>query len=56
MDNRLHLKSGGQILVDSLIRHDVSKAFCVPGESYLPILDGLFERKGDIKLIPKMKT
>ena len=51
MDNRPHLKSGGQILVDCLIRYDVSKAFCVPGESYLPILDGLFERKGNIKLI-----
>ena len=45
------LKSGGQVLVDCLIKHKVDKAFCVPGESYLAILDGIFENKGKIKLV-----
>ena len=45
------LKSGGQVLVDCLIRNQVEKAFCVPGESYLAILDGFFEQKDKIQLI-----
>jgi len=45
------LKSGGQILVNCLIKHQVNKVFCVPGESYLAILDALFEEKNKIKII-----
>jgi acetolactate synthase-1/2/3 large subunit len=36
-------RSGGRIVVDQLERHGVELAFGVPGESYLPILDALYD-------------
>src|ERR671923_154379 len=36
-------RGGGKILVDQLELHGVGLAFCVPGESYLPILDALHD-------------
>ena len=44
-------RSGGQVLVDQLKIHGVDMAFCVPGESYLPVLDALYESRETIKLI-----
>ncbi len=38
-----NLRSGGQILVDCLERQEVRHVFCVPGESYLAVLDALYE-------------
>jgi acetolactate synthase-1/2/3 large subunit len=35
--------TGGQLLVDCLVANDVRHAFCVPGESYLAVLDALYE-------------
>ena len=32
-------RSGGRILVDALRLHGVDRVFCVPGESYLDVLD-----------------
>src|SRR5580692_5310008 len=37
------LRSGGQILVDALRLQGVDRVFCVPGESYLPVLDALYD-------------
>ncbi len=37
------MRSGGRILVDQLERNGVELAFCVPGESYLPVLDALYD-------------
>lgn len=34
---------GGHILVDQLIAQGVQHVFCVPGESYLAVLDGLYD-------------
>lgn len=34
---------GGHILVDQLNTHGVKHVFCVPGESYLAVLDGLHD-------------
>lgn len=34
---------GGQILVDALKAQGIKRVFCVPGESYLAALDGLYE-------------
>jgi acetolactate synthase-1/2/3 large subunit len=34
---------GGHILVDQLSAHGVEHVFCVPGESYLAVLDGLHD-------------
>jgi acetolactate synthase-1/2/3 large subunit len=36
-------RNGGQALVAQLERQGVDTAFCVPGESYLPILDALHD-------------
>ena len=37
-------RTGGEILVDQLLVHGVRHAFCVPGESYLAVLDALHDR------------
>ncbi|MCS3471460.1 acetolactate synthase-1/2/3 large subunit [Pseudomonas sp. JUb42] len=34
-------RNGGQILVEALLRNAVDTLYCVPGESYLPVLDAL---------------
>ncbi|MSO76859.1 MAG: thiamine pyrophosphate-binding protein [Alphaproteobacteria bacterium] len=44
-------RTGGQILVDALARHGVDTAFCVAGESYLAVLDALYDHRNDIRLI-----
>ena len=36
-------RSGGRILVDALLAHGTTHLFCVPGESYLPVLDALLD-------------
>ncbi len=36
-------RSGGKVLVDQLELHGAKLAFCVPGESYLPVLDALYD-------------
>ncbi len=35
--------SGGQVLVKALNAHDAVRAFCVAGESYLPVLDAFLD-------------
>ncbi len=42
-------RTGGRILVDQLLVHGVDTAFCVPGESYLAVLDAL--HGGPIRLV-----
>ena len=37
------MRTGGQILVDQLELNGVALAFCLPGESYLPVLDALYD-------------
>ena len=36
------MRHGGQILIDQLKIQGVKRVFCIPGESYLPALDGLY--------------
>ncbi len=36
-------RTGARILVDQLVVHGVDAAFCVPGESYLAVLDALYD-------------
>jgi acetolactate synthase-1/2/3 large subunit len=38
-------RTGGHIVVDQLLAQGVERLFCVPGESYLPILDRLYRSK-----------
>jgi len=41
-------RTGGQILVDQLIAQGVQHLFCVPGESYLAVLDALHDARIDV--------
>jgi acetolactate synthase I/II/III large subunit len=41
---------GGHILADALAQQGVDTVFCVPGESYLPLLDGLYNHRDRIGL------
>src|SRR5689334_4877604 len=34
----------GRLIVDSIAAHGIDRVFCVPGESYLGLLDALFDR------------
>ena len=43
-------RNGGQILVEALHRNGVDTIYCVPGESYLPVLDALHDQP-DIQTI-----
>jgi acetolactate synthase-1/2/3 large subunit len=43
-----NLRSGGRVLVDQLVRQGVEHVFCVPGESYLAVLDALHD--ADLKV------
>src|SRR6266849_6646495 len=44
-------RTAAQILVDALKIHGVDTAFCVPGESYLAVLDALYDARDSIRLI-----
>ena len=37
------MRTGGRILVDQLELNGADLAFCLPGESYLPVLDALYD-------------
>lgn len=43
-------RNGGQILVQALVNHGVDAIHCVPGESFLPVLDALHDRP-DIRTV-----
>ncbi|HLS67793.1 MAG TPA: thiamine pyrophosphate-binding protein [Kiloniellales bacterium] len=40
-----NMRSGGQLLVDCLETHGVDHLYCVPGESYLAVLDALHDSR-----------
>ncbi|WP_153393721.1 thiamine pyrophosphate-dependent enzyme [Ornithinicoccus halotolerans] len=42
---------GGHAVVDQLLQEGVDLAFCVPGESYLAVLDGLHDVQDRLRLI-----
>lgn len=46
---RAGVKNGGQLVVDALRCFSTERVFCVPGESYLPVLDALHD--ADIETI-----
>ena len=39
------MKTGGQLIVDALEANGVDRMYCVPGESYLAVLDALHDSK-----------
>src|SRR5437764_14499789 len=43
--------NGGQILVQSLLAQGADHVFCVPGESHLAVLDGLYDLRDRVALV-----
>jgi acetolactate synthase-1/2/3 large subunit len=44
-------RPGGKLLADALVAQGCSHVFCVPGESYLDLLDGLYAVRNRIQLV-----
>jgi len=44
-------RTGGEILVANLLAQDATHAFCVPGESYLAVLDALYDVRDRLALL-----
>jgi acetolactate synthase-1/2/3 large subunit len=44
-------RTGGQLLADALVANGATHVFAVPGESYLDLLDGLYNQRNRIALI-----
>lgn len=44
-------RTAGKVLVDCLLAHGVDTIFCVPGESYLTVLDALHDVQDRIRII-----
>jgi acetolactate synthase I/II/III large subunit len=47
-------KTGGQLIVDHLVREKVSYAFGIPGHGNTALLDAFVDRRADINLVPAM--
>jgi len=47
----LKVRHGGKILVDALAAHGARLAFGVPGESYLPVLDGFYDVRDRLRYV-----
>ena len=45
------MRSGGQLLVESLVGLGAAKGFGVPGESYLEVLDALHDTQGQLDFV-----
>ena len=45
MKSDLKTRHGGKILADALVAQGAKLAFGVPGESYLPVLDGMYDQR-----------
>ena len=44
-------RTGGEILVANLLAQDATHVFCVPGESYLAVLDALYDVRDRVALL-----
>ena len=51
MSSESNLRTGGQLVVDALVTHGVDTVFCVPGESYLAVIDALYDVRDRIKVL-----
>ena len=45
------IRNGGRLVVDSLLAEGVDTVFTVPGESFLPVLDALYDPAEPIRLV-----
>jgi acetolactate synthase-1/2/3 large subunit len=48
---RIVPRTGGRALADALVAQGIDHAFAVPGESYLDVLDGLYDVRQKLKLV-----
>ena len=48
---RLAPRMGGKVLADALVAQGIDHAFAVPGESYLDVLDGMYDNSQKLKLV-----
>jgi len=39
----IEMRTGGQMVVEALVANGIDRVFCVPGESYLAVLDALYD-------------
>jgi acetolactate synthase-1/2/3 large subunit len=46
-----HARTGGEILVANLVAQGATHAFCVPGESFLAVLDALYDVREALQLV-----
>jgi len=44
VNRTVRTRTAGEVLVDQLVAHGVTHAFCVPGESYIAVLDAFHDR------------
>lgn len=44
-------KSGGEVLVEALITNGTTTVYCVPGESFLPVIDALYLARDKIQTV-----
>ncbi len=51
MTGSMKARTGGQILADQLAIQGADTVFCVPGESYLAVIDGLYNHANSIRMI-----
>ncbi|MGH8689024.1 MAG: thiamine pyrophosphate-binding protein [Burkholderiales bacterium] len=51
MRQDLKVRHGGRILADALVGHGVKLAFGVPGESFLPVLDGFYDVRDRLQFV-----
>jgi len=51
MKQDLKVRHGGSVLADALVGHGARLAFGVPGESYLPVLDGFYDVRDELRYI-----
>src|ERR1051326_198122 len=51
MKSDLKTRHGGKILADALVAQGAKMAFGVPGESYLPVLDGMHDVRDRIQFV-----
>jgi len=49
--DKLQPRTGGRVLVDALIGHGVDMTFGVPGESYLSVLDALYDVRNMVRFL-----
>ena len=45
------MKNGGELLVQTLVNLGATKSFGVPGESYLPVLDAMYDTQGKFDFV-----